>query len=279
MNKISSYGKFIKVEHALFSFSVVLAGSFLAAGGVPPLYLLMLILAAASGARTAAMGLNRIIDRKIDFLNPRTKDRELPAGKISLNESYFITGFGLVLYFASCFFICDLVFYLSSIPLAVFVTYPYMKRWTPFCHFGVGFALALAPLGGWVAVTCSLNGLEKPLLLALFTMFWVSGFDIIYATLDEKFDLKNNIRSMVSVYGRKKAMRVSTVCHASAFAFLAILYCKHFTGIISCASLLITGLLLFFEHRRSSDVDLAFFKINILVGIAVFLFVVSGIYL
>ncbi len=279
MNKISSYGKFIKVEHTLFSFSVVLAGSFLAAEGVPPFYLLMLILAAASGARTAAMGLNRIIDRKIDFLNPRTRDRELPAGKISLNESYTVMGLGLAFYFVSCFFICDLVFYLSPVPLAVFIAYPYMKRWTPFCHFGVGLALALAPLGGWVAVTCSLNGLEKPLLLVLFTMFWVSGFDIIYATLDEEFDLKNNIRSMVSVYGRKKAMRVSAVCHAFAFAFLAILYYRYFTGIMPGAALLATGLLLFFEHRMSSDVDLAFFKINILVGIAVFLFIVSGIYL
>lgn len=279
MNKIISYGKFIKVEHTLFSFPVVLAGSFLAAGGVPPLYLLMLILIAAAGARTSAMGLNRIIDRKIDYLNPRTKDRELPAGKISLSESYAITGLGLALYFTSCFFICDLVFYLSPIPLAIFVGYPYMKRWTHFCHFGVGFALAFAPLGGWVAVTCSLEGLVQPLLLALFTMFWVSGFDIIYAMLDEEFDLKNNIRSMVSVYGRKQALRISAGCHVAAFASLAVLYSINFTGLAPGAALLVTGLLLFFEHKSSSDVDLAFFKINILVGTAVFLFVLSGIYL
>ena len=279
MNKVRSYRKFIKIEHTLFSFPVVLAGSFLASEGIPPLYLLMLILIAASGARTAAMGLNRIIDRKIDYLNPRTKNRELPNGKISLNESYTITGFGLGFYFASCFLICDLVFYLSPIPLVVFVTYPYMKRFTPLCHFGVGLALAFAPLGGWIAVTCSLNGLGQPLLLALFTLFWVSGFDIIYATLDEKFDLKNNIYSIVSAYGKDKALKFSAVCHVLAFVCLVAIYLMYFAGIIPAVTLVITGLLLLFEHRKSSDVDLAFFKINILIGTSVFLFVLCGIYL
>ena len=279
MSKIRNYSKFIKLEHTLFSFPIVLAGSFLAAEGLPPLYILILIITAAAGARTAAMGLNRVIDRKIDSLNPRTKDRELPTGQVSLNESYAIIGFGLGLYFASCYLICDLVFYLSPIPLFIFVLYPYLKRFTPFCHFGVGLALAFAPLGGWVAVTCSLNGLLPPLLLALFTLFWVSGFDIIYATLDEEFDVKNKIFSMVSVYGRDRALRVSAVCHILAFLFLLILYLLLFNKIISGIVLLLVGFLLFLEHRKSSNVDLAFFKINILVGGAAFLFIICGIYL
>ena len=279
MNKINEYCKFIKLEHTLFSFPIVLAGSFLAAGGVPPLHLLLLILTAAAGARTAAMGLNRLIDRKIDYENPRTRDRELPSGKISLREGYAITGFGLGIYFASCFLICDLVLYLSPIPLIVFVLYPFMKRFTHFCHFGVGLALALAPLGGWVAVTCSLNGLTEPLLLGLFTLFWVSGFDIIYATLDEEFDVKNRIYSMVSVYGREKALRVSAVCHILAFISLAMVYFISFSGIFPGIVLLFVGMLLLVEHRKSSNVDLAFFKINILVGGAVFLFIICGIYL
>ena len=279
MSKIKNYGKFIKLEHTLFSFPIVLAGSFLAAWGLPPLYILILILTAAAGARTAAMGLNRVIDRKIDSLNPRTKDRELPTGQVSLNESYAIIGFGLGIYFASCYLICDLVFYLSPIPLFIFVLYPYLKRFTPFCHFGVGLALAFAPLGGWVAVTCSLSGLLSPLLLGLFTLFWVSGFDIIYATLDEEFDIKNKIFSMVSVYGRDKALMASAVCHILAFVFLLILYLLLFNKIFSGIVLLLVGVLLFFEHKKSSNVDLAFFKINILVGAAVFLFIICGIYL
>ncbi|MGI9535106.1 MAG: 4-hydroxybenzoate octaprenyltransferase [Thermodesulfobacteriota bacterium] len=279
MNNINKYSKFIKLEHTLFSFPIVLAGSFLAARGVPPFHLLILILLAAAGARTAAMGLNRIIDRKIDSLNPRTKDRELPSGEVSMKEGYAITGFGLGLYFASCYLICNLVFHLSPIPLIIFILYPYMKRFTPFCHFGVGLALAFAPLGGWVAVTCSLNGLLAPILLALFTLFWVSGFDIIYATLDEKFDIEYKIYSMVSVYGREKALRISAVCHIVAFLSLVVVYFISFSNIYSGIVLLLVGLLLFLEHRKSSNVDLAFFKINILVGGAVFLFIICGIYL
>ena len=279
MNKIGSYTKFIKLEHTLFSFPVVLAGSFLAAVGFPPLYTLILVMTAAVGARTAAMGLNRIIDRKIDAENPRTKDRELPMGKVSLNESYGITGFGLGLYFAGCYIICDLVLYLSPVPLIVFILYPYMKRFTSLCHFGVGLALALAPLGGWIAVTCSLKGLTLPLLLSLFTLFWVSGFDIIYATLDEEFDIKNRIYSMVSVYGRDRALKVSAVCHILAFISLTLIYFISFTGVFSGIVLLIIGLLLLLEHRKSSNVDLAFFKINIVIGVAAFLFIICGIYL
>ena len=279
MNKIGNYSKFIKLEHTLFSFPIVLTGSFLAAGGIPPFHLLILIMAAAVGARTAAMGLNRTIDKKIDSLNPRTKNRELPAGKVSLNEGYAIIGLGLVIYFASCFLICDLVFYLSPIPLVTFAVYPYMKRFTHFCHFGVGLALAFAPLGGWVSVTCSLNGLIPPLLLALFTLFWVSGFDIIYATLDEEFDAKSNIYSMVSAYGKDKAIRISAFCHILAFVSLAALYFISFTKTLSGIVLLLIGLLLYLEHRKSSNVDLAFFKINILISGVVFLFVICGIYL
>lgn len=278
MGKLNSYGNFIKIEHTLFSFPIVLAGSFLAAGGLPPLYLLLLILIAAAGARTCAMGLNRLIDRSIDSANPRTRDRELPAGKIKLREAYLITGLGLGLYFASCYLICSLVLYLSPIPLLVFIIYPYLKRFTPLCHFGVGLALAFAPLGGWIAVTCTFNNILPAVLLALFTLFWVSGFDIIYATLDEESDLKNRIFSMVSVYGRPRALWVSAICHLLAFLAVIVLYLIEFRSVASGLVLLIIGGLLYFEHRKSSNIDLAFFKINILVGAAIFLFVICGLY-
>jgi len=278
MGQLNSYGNFIKIEHTLFSFPIVLAGSFLAAGGMPPINLLILILVAAAGARTCAMGLNRLIDRGIDSANPRTRDRELPSGKIELREAYLITGLGLGLYFASCYLICSLVFYLSPIPLLVFIIYPYLKRITPFCHFGVGLALAFAPLGGWLAVTCSFENIVPAILLALFTLFWVSGFDIIYATLDEGSDLKNRIYSMVSVYGRARALMASAICHIISFLVVVIFYFLEFGSVISGLVLLIIGGLLYLEHKKSSDIDLAFFKINILVGGSIFLFVICGIY-
>jgi len=278
MGKLNSYGNFIKIEHTLFSFPIVLAGSFLAAGGIPPIYLLILILTAAAGARTCAMGLNRLIDRKIDLANPRTRDRELPSGKIKLREAYLITGLGLGIYFASCYLICSLVFYLSPVPLLVFIIYPYLKRVTPLCHFGVGLALAFAPLGGWLAVTCSFDNIMPAILLALFTLFWVCGFDIIYATLDEKSDNKNRIYSMVSVYGRTRALNVSAICHFLAFLSVAVFYILEFRSVISGLVLILIGGLLYLEHKKSSNIDLAFFKINILVGGSIFLFVICGIY-
>ncbi|MGB2692987.1 MAG: 4-hydroxybenzoate octaprenyltransferase [Thermodesulfobacteriota bacterium] len=279
MSKLKNYANFIKFEHTLFSLPLIFAGTFLAANGLPPWKLLVLIVLAGTGARTSALAINRILDRKIDALNPRTEDRELPSGKITLTKAYLITVLGLILYFISAYLICDLVLYLSPIPLAVFIVYPLMKRFTPVCHFGVGLGLALAPLGGWVAVTCSLEGILPALVLSLFTLCWVSGFDIIYATLDEEFDKKAGIYSMVSVYGRNTALIVSSALHQSAFFFIAFLYFLMFKSIVAGLFLVLIGALLFLEHRKSENVDLAFFKINILVGFAIFLFVISGIYL
>ncbi len=165
MGKLKSYGNFIKVEHSLFSLPLILCGSFLAGWGLPNLKVLLLIIVAAVGARTSALAINRILDAKIDALNPRTKERELPSGKINLKEALLITLIGLIVYLVSAYYICDLVLYLSPIPLLVFIIYPLMKRFTPLCHFGVGVGLALAPLGGWVAMTCSLSNLTVPLIL------------------------------------------------------------------------------------------------------------------
>ena len=279
MNGIKNFTNFIKFEHTLFSLPLIFAGSFLAWGGVPDLYLIVLIILAGTGARTAALALNRIIDRKIDSENPRTRERELPSGKVSLMSALGITAAGLIVYFVSAYFICPLVFYLSPIPIAVFLIYPLLKRFTPLCHFGVGLGLALAPLGGWVAVTCSLSGILPGVVLSLFTFFWVSGFDIIYATLDEEFDRKTGVRSMVSVYGKDTGLYIAGLLHYAAFFCVAFLYFFMFKTIVSGALLAVIGILLYFEHKKSDNVDLAFFKVNIAVGIAVFLFILAGIYL
>ncbi len=279
MSKLKNYANFIKFEHTLFSLPLIFAGTFLAAKGLPDWKLVILIVLAATGARTSALAINRILDRRIDALNSRTEDRELPSGKISLTKAYIITVLSLILYFISAYLICDLVLYLSPIPLIVFIIYPLMKRFTPFCHFGVGLSLALAPLGGWVAVTCSFEGILPAVVLSLFTLCWVAGFDIIYATLDEEFDKKAGIYSMVSVYGRGTALMVSSALHQSAFFFVAFLYFFMFKSIVAGVFLVLIGALLFLEHRKAENVDLAFFKINILVGFAIFLFVLSGIYL
>ncbi len=279
MDVIRNFANFIKFEHTLFSLPLIFAGAFLAWGGVPELHLIVLIILAGTGARTAALALNRIIDRKMDSLNPRTEGRELPSGRISLYSALGITAAGLILYFVSAYFICELVFYLSPIPIIVFIVYPLMKRFTPLCHFGVGLGLALAPLGGWVAVTCSLSRIFPGIMLSLFTFFWVSGFDIIYATLDEEFDRKSGVRSMVSVYGKETGLYIAGLLHYAAFFCIAFIYFFMFKTIAAGALLAVIGFLLYLEHKKSENVDLAFFKINIAAGLAVFLFILSGIYL
>ncbi|MEE9252118.1 MAG: 4-hydroxybenzoate octaprenyltransferase [Thermodesulfobacteriota bacterium] len=279
MKRLKNYGSFVKVEHTLFSLPLILSGSFIAYKSMPAAKTLALIILAGFGARTAALALNRVIDYKIDALNPRTKGRELPSGKITPMESAGVMTAGILIYLLAAYLICDLVLYLSPVPLAVFTLYPYLKRFTPFCHFGVGLGLALAPIGGFVAVTCSLEGLGAALFLGLFTLFWVSGFDIIYATVDEEFDKSAGIHSLVAAYGRERALRVSAVLHGVSFLFLLVLYVTEFRNISSVFLLLITGFLLYFEHLKSSDVDLVFFKVNALLGFSVFFFILSGIYL
>jgi len=280
VQNIKNLGSFIKVEHTLFSLPLILSGTFLAANGLPSLRLLFLIILAGIGARTSALALNRIIDRDIDKKNPRTRTRELPSGKMSSLSAWSVAIVGTVIYFISSYLICDLVFYLSPIPLIIFILYPYMKRFTPLCHFGVGLGLALAPLGGWIAVTCSLSNLYPAILLSLFTFFWVSGFDIIYATLDEESDRGTGVFSMVSTYGRVSALRLSGVLHLLSFLSLAVLYLIYFEkSFFTLFFMILTGVFLFLEHKKSSNVDMAFFKINIVIGFVIFLFLLSGIYL
>ena len=193
MSHLKSLLNFVKIEHTLFSLPLIYSGAVLAAKDSPPLLLLILIFAGAVGARTTALALNRIIDREIDRRNPRTAARELPSGKISVGQALGILSLGLVLYFSATALISPFCLILSPLPLMIFVIYPYMKRFTPLAHFGVGLGLSMAPLGGWFAVQQSLQNIVPGLLLSLFTLFWVSGFDIIYSTLDELFDRQENL--------------------------------------------------------------------------------------
>jgi len=274
------YFSFVKFEHTLFSLPIVVAGAMIAASGLPDTRIMLLILCAAAGARTAAMAMNRIIDARFDAENPRTKNREIPTGAVTRSEAYFVTAAGLAVYFSSAYFICPLAFYLSPLPAAVFAAYPYMKRATPLCHFGVGLALALAPIGGWVAVRCSAEDFFAPLMLGLFTFFWVAGFDIIYSIADEEFDRKNDLRSIAVSLGKEKAVSVSTLLHIFSIIPLAALQIREFGGnIFSIWVLLLICAVFALERIKLSETDLAFFKMNVLAGVLVLVFIACGIYL
>lgn len=276
---MKKYLSFVKFEHTLFSLPIVIAGMLAAADGIPDGGTLALVIAAAAGARTAALSINRMADSDIDSANPRTKNREIPSGAISLFEARAVAAAGLAVYFVSACLLCRLAFLLSPVPAAVFAAYPFMKRRTALCHFGVGLALALAPAGGWIAVRCELDGLFIPLMLSAFTFFWVSGFDIIYSTLDEKFDRENGLHSLPVLLGSRKAVRLSAFLHAAAALPLAALQAAVFRGnAFSLSALALVCAFLAFGQVRAPQTDAMFLGLNAAVGGLVSVFILCGIY-
>ena len=279
-NRLFTWAAFVKFEHTLFSLPLLYAGAVLAARGLPGWWAVLWILGAGTGARTAALGLNRTIDRRIDARNPRTASRELPRGAMRLVEAWLIVGAGLALYLLSCWMLWPICLVLSPIPLAVFVIYPYLKRVTPLAHLGVGAALALAPLGGWVAVTGSVfDPSPLPVLwLGAFTLLWVAGFDIIYATLDLEFDRDAGLYSLPAYVGRRTALLVAALFHLMAVTALCGLYLTALSGALALAAIVAVAVVLAAEHWLAERVNLAFFHLNILVGFLVFAVVVAGVF-
>jgi 4-hydroxybenzoate polyprenyltransferase len=285
-SRLRTYASFVRFEHTLFSLPLILAGIFSAAGPRMPAARWLLVALAAVAARTAAMAVNRLIDRRLDALNPRTKSRELPSGKMRLAEAGWLLAASLVVYVAACAALGPWYLRLALVPLVVFAVYPYLKRFTPLCHFGVGAALALAPLAGYAAAHPDLERPMPAVWLATFALFWVSGFDIIYATLDEDFDRAHAVHSMVVRLGRAGALRVSAALHAAAFVALAFAAVDVVGGagrsvtqplMGGLAALwLAIGVLLWLEQKWAEDVNLAFFRVNVWVGFAVLVLVLAA---
>lgn len=227
------------------------------------------------GARSAAMALNRVIDRYIDAKNPRTKSRAIPAGLISSKEVYiFIIG-SFALLFYSAYMLNDLA--LKLLPIAVFflTIYSYTKRFTWACHFVLGIALGLAPLGGWVGATGTLHW--EALLLFLVVVFWTAGFDIIYSTQDSDYDREHRLHSVPSRFGIAKALIISRVCHLFTVILLfSIYFLTPLDWIYLIGCFIATGILIY-EHslvkaHDLSKVNMAFFTMNGILSILVFLF-------
>jgi 4-hydroxybenzoate polyprenyltransferase len=278
LQRLQSFVRFVKIEHTLFSLPLIFAGMFLASKEIPTPVLVGLVLAAATGARTAALALNRIIDREIDKRNPRTAIRELPSGRMSLNEALLVLAIGGAIYLIAAVLISPFCLALSPLPLIIFAVYPYMKRFTVLAHFGVGLGLAMAPLGGWFAVQRSFNNLLPGVLLSVFTLCWVTGFDIIYSTLDEMFDREEQLFSITVRYGRQTALRISGLLHLAAFAALALLFVLYIKGIAALPLLMLSGYLLYLENKKAEDVELAFFRINAVLGFVILGMIVVGVY-
>lgn len=255
----------IKFEHTIFALPFAYLGSLLAARGVPATRELFWITLAMIGARTAAMCLNRIIDRQLDALNPRTAKRALPRGLLSVAEVWGSTLAAFALLGIAAWQLNPLCLELMPVAVLALVIYSYTKRWTWACHFILGMADGLAPLGAWVAIT---GTIELPgVLLWVAVALWVAGFDIIYACQDVDFDRQYGVKSIPACFSVGKALAAARGVHGAAFLALAGTGWLVQAGPFYWAGLVASGLLLYWEHRLVSPRDLsrigvAFFNLN-----------------
>lgn len=277
MKRIADVLSLVRFSHSIFALPFALQAAWLAAGGLPELSVLGWVVVCAVAARTAAMAFNRLVDRDIDALNPRTSARELPAGKLDPATVRCVIGVAATVFVLGAFQLNPLAGWLSFPVLAVLLGYSQVKRFSVLAHLVLGLALALAPLGAWVAVRGHLGGDLRPVLfLAAAVWTWVAGFDLIYACQDADFDRAQGLYSVPARCGVRAALRLSSLLHVSTVACLALFAAGAGLGWIYWASVLGAAVLLAWEHGlvRPDDlsrVDVAFFTVNGWVGVALFL--------
>ena len=275
----------IRFSHTVFALPFALASLLVASDGAPGWRVALLVVAAMVGARTAAMAYNRFADRDVDALNPRTREREIPRGVVTPRGALALTVAGAAVFVAAAFLLNPLCGWLSLPVLGVLLGYSHAKRFTPLAHVWLGFALALSPLGAWVAVTGRLDAtLLAPGVLAAGVLAWVAGFDILYACQDEAFDRAHGLHSLVTRLGGRAAMRLARVLHVVAIAGFA-----GFGTVTELGGAWLVGVglaagLLALEHRLVRPGDLsriraAFFALNAQVAVLLFLVCVVDVYL
>ena len=261
--------RFAKVEHSVFSLPLLFAGAWLGSdGGWPSWQVLALIALAGIGARTLGMAMNRILDRRLDALNQRTAQRELPSGKMSLAMSYGVAAGGGAIYLLACWGLGPLCLKLSAVPVAPLIVYSLLKRFTVLCHFGIGLCLGLAPLGAFVAASGSLEFNAQIMLLALYSFCWISGFDIIYAVLDIDSDRQTGVRSIPAAVGCNRAQIISALVHLIAIGAGVWLWQLGGGGIISgiAMAVAIGGFMMGYWQRL--PINVRFFPVSIISGVA-----------
>ena len=265
----------IKIEHTLFALPFAFLGAVLAARGLPTLSQILWITLAMVGARSTAMAFNRIADKDYDARNPRTKMRAIPAGALSVGFVLLFTVVGAAIFLFAAAMLNRLTLLLAPIALASIVIYSYTKRWTLLSHLVLGWCLAIAPTGAWIAVRGSLDS-PVPLLLSLVVMLWTAGFDILYACQDYDFDRREGLYSIPARFGIARSLWISRLLHAGAFTALVALYFLTNLGWLALAGVLATGALLIYQHTlvRADDLsrlNAAFFTTNAFVSLILFL--------
>ncbi|MBH60296.1 MAG: 4-hydroxybenzoate octaprenyltransferase [Dehalococcoidia bacterium] len=266
LEKIKNYSNFIKFEHSLFALPFALSAYFLVIKQTQfNLSELLLIVVVLISARTYGMAANRIIDKNIDSLNPRTMSRELITKKISTKSAYIIALMALIIFYITLLGFNTITFLLSPIVIAIFTIYPFTKRFTYMCHYVLGLVYLIAPPAVEIALTGSFS--LSTLFLGLSGFFWVSGFDIIYAILDIEFDRKNNIFSIPSKLGIKKSKIISWVSHLITIVLICLIGFIENLGLIYWIGCTILFGLFIKEHFlilkiSENNINKAFFNMN-----------------
>lgn len=271
---VLTYGRMIKFSHTIFALpfvlsAVVLAGRTHAITAASVFW----ILVAAVSARSAAMGFNRIADEALDRANPRTKEREIPSGRLSRSAAIgFVAGSSLMFVLAAGM-LGRLCLWFSVPVLLVLFGYSYTKRFTRWCHVYLGFAISLAPMGAWIAITNEFSVGIVSLSMALLT--YIAGFDIIYACQDTDFDKEKDLFSLPSRIGVAKALLLSSLLHVLSFSFFLGVYVLFDMGLVYLATVIIIGALFVVEHRLVNPddlkhIDIAFFHVNSVISVLLF---------
>lgn len=261
----------IKFEHTLFALPFAFLGAVLAANGLPSLRQIVWITVAMVGARSAAMAFNRIVDRHYDAQNSRTSNRALPAGTLSVKFAWGFTVVSALVFFLAAWMLNRLTLLLAPVALASVLFYSYTKRFTSLSHIALGWALAIAPTGAWIAVRGALDE-ATPLLLSLLVLLWTAGFDVLYACQDFDFDRRAGLRSIPARVGVARALWVSRALHLGAFLAVLALYFSTDLGVTALTGVFATGALLIYQHTlvRADDLrrlNAAFFTTNAFVSV------------
>ena len=272
--KLKTTLEMIKFEHTLFALPFAFLGAVMAANGLPSWWQILWITLAMVGARSAAMTFNRIVDRDFDAANPRTANRELPSGKLSVRFAWVFLFASVALFLVAAYSLNWLTFALAPVALASVLGYSYAKRFTSFSHLLLGWALAISPTGAWIAVRGAIDS-EVPLLISLFVLMWTSGFDIMYACQDDDFDRKSGLRSIQARFGVARSLWMARLFHIQAWVVLLILYLVSGLGIVALIGVGLVALLLVYQHTLVKPNDLtrmnaAFFTTNAFVSVVLF---------
>ena len=276
---LKNYLDFVKFEHTLFALPFAYGGMLLATRSWPGWSTFLLITLAMVGARTASMALNRVIDASIDAKNPRTKNREIPAGKLGKKDGYALAIIGFLLLIIAGWALNPLT--LALLPVAVFflALYPYTKRFTYLCHYWLGVTIGASAAGGWIAVT----GSFAPAAIALWAgvALWIAGFDIIYGMLDYDFDVKHNVHSVPADLGLTAAKRIAILTHVTAFIALLLVLPFSASGWPYATGLMLTAGILVWQHwlvaKEGAGKALASFNANLYVSMIMLLAIITDI--